>query len=506
MIVDFKCHKVTTMTIIIELVGDVTIEKVFPLLDITKLDLNKPIRQNKKFKIPYCGVPGAILSAKYQDMTRGILKSNSKKSFLNSITIDICTSKKNINAKLSGNIIHTCGSNSEELAMETANHIINHLKDIQDNLNYIHASPKFEESIQWVKDNTIGEDFMIDSETQNIIKLKDEESIKIIQTTKTNNDIATDPNNFNSNPKEISLEFVVDKTGNSVLKEEIILYKNLDNDNLIQNGVLMDSKNDAFITINNNQEKSLAVLDQTFFIKQEIINNEVKYYYVDADNNPLKVIIKKPIYVTRIKNMIIPKEYPNNYPENVDERIINFYIKYSQDFAYHHVYCQFLDSVKEIKTIITPELSMGDINIAMINYSYSLGMNIDRWELATRFNKKNGFTSRFNNATDHCVIITKPYKPFRKTTKKPKKPPCHTFMIYKSGIVTQSGPDIDMMRDVYYLFMETINEIRPHIIRADKMIKLKIKNPMRNKIKTNLKTNPKINLKTNLCQGLIQTQ
>ena len=99
-IIDFDCLKVTTMTVIVRMEGNVIIEKVFPLLNITRLDLPAPLRAIKKFKIPYCKVPGAILSAKYQNVTRGIVKSKDKKSFLNSITIDLCTSEKNINYQI----------------------------------------------------------------------------------------------------------------------------------------------------------------------------------------------------------------------------------------------------------------------------------------------------------------------------------------------------------------------------------------------------------------------
>ena len=91
---------------------------------------------------------------------------------------------------------------------------------------------------------------------------------------------------------------------------------------------------------------------------------------------------------------------------------------------------------------------------------------------------KNGFHSRYNNAADHCVTISLPYDSPKRKGKK-NKPKCHTFMVYKSGIVTQSGPSIDTMRDAYYLFMETIMEIRDHIIRNDKFFKLKYKPTIR---------------------------
>jgi len=49
-------------------------------------------------------------------------------------------------------------------------------------------------------------------------------------------------------------------------------------------------------------------------------------------------------------------------------------------------------------------------------------------------------------------------------------------MIYRSGIVTQSGPSPELMRDSYYDFMRFINEIRDKIaIKDGKPVSLKYK-------------------------------
>ena len=226
-IVDFDCLKVTTMTVIVKLKGNVIIENIFPLLNITRLDLPPTSRQTKKFKIPYCGIPGAILSAKFRNITRGIVKSNSKRSFLNSITIDICTSKKNINAKLSGEIIHMCGPDSEELAIETANHIIDHLLKLQEELNYIHqtddtfndesdnrsdespnTNERLDRTLNWIKENTIGKDYIVDAETQEIIELSEGDKISCI-----NKMTLPSKTNQQSSLSE-SRKVIIDKNGN----------------------------------------------------------------------------------------------------------------------------------------------------------------------------------------------------------------------------------------------------------------------------------------------------
>lgn len=452
-IVDFDCLKVTTMTVIARMKGRVNIEQVFPLLDITRLDLPPTIRQTKKFKIPYCGVPGAILSAKFQNITRGIVKSKSKRSFLNSITIDICTSKKNINAKLSGEIIQMCGPDSEELARETANHIITHLLKLQKELDYINSDEEVKNNtIEWLINNTVGEDYIIDEETQDIVILADGESI--------------DDNNI-----------VIGTDGNPRLKEKEIGFDEWhEGDFVTENGIICDKTGNPYI-ITTKSGPQRAVINHNFFIKtdNDSKGNQI-YLFLGTDDKPITIIIKSQIKTMKIKSIVIPKEYPDNYPEGVDEKIANFYIKYSPDFAYHHVYTQFLNSVKDIDRVASDDLSLETVNMAMVNYSYSLGMSVDRWELANRINGLNGFKARYCNSTDHSVTISLPYElPEEEQVKRKNKPTRHTFTVHKSGIVTQSGPNIDLMRGAYYRFMMTVMQIRNQVIQDNKPFNLKFR-------------------------------
>jgi hypothetical protein len=112
--------------------------------------------------------------------------------------------------------------------------------------------------------------------------------------------------------------------------------------------------------------------------------------------------------------------------------------------------------------------------MAMVNYSYSLGMSVDRWELANHINDRNGFKARYCNSTDHSVTISLPYElPDEDGVRRKNKPTRHTFTVHKSGIVTQSGPNIDLMRAAYYRFMTTIMQIRNFIIQENKPFNLK---------------------------------
>jgi len=454
-IVDFEYLKVTTMTVIVKLTGNVIIENAFPLLNITRLDLPPPLRPTKKYKIPYCGIPGAFLSAKFQNITRGIVKSKSSKSFLNSITIDICTSKKNINAKLSGGKIHMCGPNSEKLAIETAEHIINHLLNLQSELDYIHADPEVRDrSIEWLKDNCIGKNYIIDEENQEIIELEEGETI-------------SDENT------------IIKSDGTHRLKEKVCKFDNWNiGDFVTDNRVICNQKKEPYIIVTSNGEKEHAILNHNFFVKTEEDGDmrNINYIFTDSSDNPINIITKTPIKIIKVNSIKIPVEYPESYPEGIDERIVNFYIKYAPDFAYYHVYSQFLDSVKNIAQVASEDLGIETLDMAMINYSYSLGMSVDRWVLVNAINGRNGFTARYCNSTDHSVTISLPYEipeGSEKSVRRKNKPPRHTFMVHKSGIVTQSGPNIDLMRSAYYRFMATIMQIRPQIIIQDQPFNLK---------------------------------
>ena len=452
-IIDFEYLKVTTMTVIAKLTGNTIIENIFPLLDITRLDLPPPLRPTKKFKIPYCGIPGALLSAKFQDLTRGIVKSKGKKSFLNSITIDLCTSVKNINAKLSGEKIHMCGPNSEALAIETANHLIDHLLKLQDDLDYINEDIEVrDKAIQWLIKNCIGDNYIIDAETQEIIELNEGETI--------------DENNI-----------VIGADNIPRLKEKINNFESwYEGDFVTDDYIICNKDKEPYIIMTSKGKKEQAILNKNFFVKTEYDDmKNISYKFLDLLDNSIKMVTKTSITVMKVNNIKVPKEYPDNYPEDVDSDIINFYIKYVSDFAYHHVYCQFLESVKTIEQVVTKDLAIESINMAMINYSYSLGMSIDRWALGNSINGRNGFTARYCNSTDHSVTISLPYKipENRKSVRRKNKLPRHTFIVHKSGIVTQSGPNIDLMRDAYYLFMDTIMEIRPMIIQRNQPFNLK---------------------------------
>lgn len=157
--IKFSDLNITTMTVVLQLSQHVNLDTVFPLFEITRVDLPPSKRKVKKSKLPFCDKPGAILSVRYNGVTRGIIRSG---SFLNSITVDISISRdKNISIKLSKNKIQMCGATSNEMIYIAANHLINHLSNIQSTLELLREDrEKSREMVDWVVENTRGESFL----------------------------------------------------------------------------------------------------------------------------------------------------------------------------------------------------------------------------------------------------------------------------------------------------------------------------------------------------------
>ena len=152
-------------------------------------------------------------------------------------------------------------------------------------------------------------------------------------------------------------------------------------------------------------------------------------------------------------------------PDHFDKEITTFLLSLCDDFLYHGDMCHKLDFIHNIKTIIDEPLDLKHVDEAMVNYNYSLGFEVNRANLNQYIDGINGFISRYNNALATCVTIELPYEPPSGTLIKRRKNkiPHHTFLVYRSGSITQSGPGGKLMRDAYYLFMETISQLLPYI-------------------------------------------
>ena len=156
---------------------------------------------------------------------------------------------------------------------------------------------------------------------------------------------------------------------------------------------------------------------------------------------------------------------PKNIPANFDDEIMGFILPFMDEFIYQSDYINKLKNIAKVDIVIEEPLTYKYIKEVMVNYNYSLGFEINRTKLNDFINGKLGFVSRYNNALANSVTIELPYEiPNSHIIKKRKnKVPHHTFLVYRSGSVTQSGPGGEIMREAYYLFMQNITDYLEHL-------------------------------------------
>ena len=106
------------------------INQLFYLLPIANIKLPKKNRPVKKIKLPYPGQANLIMTCCLGAQKRGIVRSRTKKGWPHSIMIDISTSEKNINCKISRTNVHMTGCKSVAMAEETTKLVIDHINDV----------------------------------------------------------------------------------------------------------------------------------------------------------------------------------------------------------------------------------------------------------------------------------------------------------------------------------------------------------------------------------------
>ncbi len=349
--ISFKDLKITTCTIVHIIQGTIDIVSAFHLLPITKMNLTHH-RDVIKCKLPLCETKGAILSMRHISMIRGIIRNTNPHFFKNSITLDISTAIKNISLKLSPNTIQLCGASSRENGIEAATYIVDYLKQIKLDIEYIHHHmDEYASCLDWLE-NAKGEPYY----------------------------------------KTVYEEFVCD---NMILK----------------------------------------------------IRHDVEDYLLNFNHIPL----------------------------HLDSQIINFLLSLSADMTYHSDYMNKIKNVLKFKPVYAEDnLSIFKTNEVMVNYNYNLGFRVNRDKLNELIDGKNGLYSHYDNALVNSVTVELPYDTILDYTAKKLKSKVshHTFLIYGSGAVTQSGPCSStqpgkcstIMEDAFNIFMSTIMALKEEIM------------------------------------------
>lgn len=202
-------------------------------------------------------------------------------------------------------------------------------------------------------------------------------------------------------------------------------------------------------------------------------NQKTTYDNIIRNNCSLQIVKQENDHNIRdITSTTIPSEY--------DKDVVHFLLSFINEYSSYNELCQKMDRLTAITSLFKTKdvISFTSNTSVMVNYNYALGFKVDRFKLHELINAHNkyGFMSRYNNSITNPVTIELPYVPHPDFPKKRRnnKIPHHSFSIYRSGSVTQSGPNIEMMRSVYYTFRQTIESLRPHIEYKQSDLEMKI--------------------------------
>src|SRR5437868_5497725 len=124
--------KASTLTMTTPLNGVVDIDTLFRLLPITypKTLSGGPIQIPKsRGKIPFFGLEGIIISARYAKKSRGARVGGGFMS--NVISVDLQTGQKNIHLKVSGSKLQLTGALSEEMGDRAFSTMCWHVNSVQ---------------------------------------------------------------------------------------------------------------------------------------------------------------------------------------------------------------------------------------------------------------------------------------------------------------------------------------------------------------------------------------
>nr|QBK90544.1 MAG: transcription factor TFIID [Pithovirus LCPAC104] len=175
--------------------------------------------------------------------------------------------------------------------------------------------------------------------------------------------------------------------------------------------------------------------------------------------------------IEKINSIIIPKEYPDDFPEDINKYLARYFIRLSTDFFNYKLFIEKLNNiVKNLDyNIIKENLNISNISYAKINYNYKLNFEINRQKIYEIFSNNDNFSAEYNNTVNHHVSVNLSFEISEdlkdKISRKPQKLH-HTFLIYRSGCITQSSPCTELAKIAYEKFMKIITDNKKTIFKS----------------------------------------
>lgn len=164
-------------------------------------------------------------------------------------------------------------------------------------------------------------------------------------------------------------------------------------------------------------------------------------------------------------------EYPLcQLPEELDVNIARFLMSLITDYYYYNDMYNKIETILSVPDVVynfnEVPLNVDCWGFSMINYNYNLKYEINLESLDNLIDGQYGFYSHYQNSLANCVTIEMGYDadsyPFIK--QRNNKVPRITFLCYKTGSITHSGPGGSLMKESYDLFHLMMADLKPYIL------------------------------------------
>lgn len=424
---------------------NINITQLFLLLNINRLKNPKIIKKNRnQKKVLWPGVENLIYSANYKGIVKGIITNRNKKFLKNGICLYISSIKKNVHVKILKSSLGISGADDIETVHEVTGYIKNRILNIEKILKMI-KSDLNKTTLNWVLEKTKGPLIRVISGT--LYKIRTNEKIIKIET----------PGKY----------IVISE--NKVLKIAII--ENLDQLNKYWMNVCKKCDDlsifSTILTEFTNKIKNFEVL--------KFVDNTFK----TAPDGNIKTVNEAGEYIIEngflcnthlVQTVVIPLEYVNSdYPAHINSFIASFLISKIFDYPVYEPYSYILNCIYGVDGIVQGDMQYDNVKVSMIFANFNLGFNINLEKLYMNGDGEDFVVIQDDDNTGFVKIqsaYTIPIELKDEIKTNARRPNVHTFLIYKNGRITQSGPHQTLNKEIHRKFVKYIYSIRDTIERS----------------------------------------
>jgi hypothetical protein len=420
--------RVTTAVIINQLRTDtentspeINQQVAFTLLPWKTLKLEMPKRRAKRTKLKNVDFSvldvGDIFSVRFEGITRGLSRSNSRKYLKNSVSFDIAISGvKYINVKLSSLKAHMCGPQSASDGDVTVQHTLDHIYRIQDMIDYVRDAPGNDEAFEWCLSKLRGSHVARPIYREHVYvypklahmrsKISANQEIQVLVRSQTEDD--------DGNQEDIGVSKFINIKYNTLKGFE------RDPDNIV--------------TTSDHHETTLIVP----YIHEHV--DAVSMDPIDWECIPSHIDRRCVAY------------FAFNAPR-INDPLWNR----KSDYIYFEDWVNEATWLRQYTNVYKHRPIYGIDQKAMTNYNFGLGFHLKRPVLAQLFDQHPEFSADFDNMRNQNVMIELPYFSRDKNICRKNPASAVKLIVYKTGKVTLTGP-IEAINDK--VFVEFVNYVK----------------------------------------------